>query len=309
MNIGELIHKNRPTLKESTINRYESQLNILKNMFDTETYDFLKNFDEVVDKLKDKNYLTARNYYNSIIVLLLALDEDKDLIEKYVELRDKLNEKYSDSQTDNISEKQSKNFASIEEVNLMLDTMMKEIKLKKLKSKGDLNGKEKELVMMYTMFSMLKFIPTRNDLSGMVLTTPSLYKYQSKEINYLVIGKNKMYYMLNQYKTNKTYGIDKKIDVPADLMKIIRMYLRATEKKTGDVLFTTSTGNPIIRNVMSQMLLKTSKKYMGKSVSSTMMRKIVVSDKFSDLKKEQTKYADMMGHSTATMDKIYIKDN
>mgnify|MGYP003670626774 CR=1 FL=1 len=309
MNIGELIHKNRPTLKESTINRYESQLNILKNMFDTETYDFLKNFDEVVDKLKDKNYLTARNYYNSIIVLLLALDEDKDLIEKYVELRDKLNEKYSDSQTDNISEKQSKNFASIEEVNLMLDTMMKEIKLKKLKSKGDLNGKEKELVMMYTMFSMLKFIPTRNDLSGMVLTTPSLYKYQSKEINYLVIGRNKMYYMLNQYKTNKTYGIDKKIDVPADLMKIVRMYLRATDKKTGDVLFTTSTGNPIIRNVMSQMLLKTSKKYMGKSVSSTMMRKIVVSDKFSDLKKEQVKYADMMGHSTATMDKIYIKDN
>ena len=58
------------------------------------------------------------------------------------------------------------------------------------------------------------------------------------------------------------------------------------------------------------MLLKTSKKYLdGKSVSTTLMRKIVVSDKFGELKKEQEKFADMMGHSTTTMDKVYIKEN
>ncbi len=46
----------------------------------------------------------------------------------------------------------------------------------------------------------------------------------------------------------------------------------------------------------------------GKSISTTMLRKIILSDKFSDAKKEMKDMAKITGHSTDTMQKIYIKD-
>jgi hypothetical protein len=308
INESEIIKKARPTLKPTTIAQYVGQLNQLKKIFESKDYSFLKDFDLVVDKLKDKHFTTQRNFYNSIIVLLTALDENKELISKYVDLRDKLNEEYNDSLSSKISEKQKSNFASMKEINDMLDSMEKEVKQKRLKTKGNLTGKEKEVYMMYVIYSMLKTIPTRNDIAGMVLTVPRDYHKQSKDFNYLVMGRDTLYYMINNFKTNKTYGIDKRIDVPIELSKIIRPFLRATKKKSGDVIFTTSTGNPISRNVLSQMLLKTSKKYIGKSVSTNMMRKIVVSHELGALKKKQTELADKMMHSVATQNAVYIKD-
>jgi site-specific recombinase XerC len=55
------------------------------------------------------------------------------------------------------------------------------------------------------------------------------------------------------------------------------MYIKKTGKKMGDVLFTSSTGNQLSRNMISQLLMKTSKKYLNASVSTTMMRKVVAS--------------------------------
>ena len=310
IDVKDEIKISRPTIKDSTIMQYVVLLTKLKSIFESEDYSFLKNFDEVVDKLQDKHYTTQRNFYNAIIVLLQALDEDKELIQKYTELRDELNEHYNQLQQDGvISEKQSKNFATMEEIDGMLIQMEKEIKQKKLKTKGTLNGKEKELIMMYTIYNMLKYIPTRNDIAGMRLTTPKNYPKMDKEYNYLVVGKDNMYYMLNQFKTNKTYGIDKRIDVPIPLAKIVRSFIRVTGKKRDDVLFTTSTGNPISRNVLSQMLLKTSKRYIDKGVSTTMMRKIVVSHELGELKKKQNDLADKMCHSVAMQNAVYIKDH
>ncbi len=308
--ITEIIKTARPTIKDATISQYVVQLLQLKRMFDSKDYKFLEDIDNVMNKLDDKHFTTQRNYYNSIIVYLLALDGDKELIKRYIELRDELNQQYAEQQENGIiSKKQSKNFASMEEINGMLSEMEKEIKKNKLKTKGNLNGKEKELIMMYTIYNMLKYIPTRNDIAGMIMTTPKNYHKQNKEHNYIVIGRDNMYYMINNYKTNKTYGFDKRIDIPSQLAKIIRQYLRATGKKTGDVLLTTSTGNPISRNVLSQMLLKTSKKYINKGVSTVMMRKIVVSHELGDFKKKQKELADKMMHSVATQNAIYNKEH
>jgi len=86
------------------------------------------------------------------------------------------------------------------------------------------------------------------------------------------------------------------------------MYIKLTDKKNGDFMFTTSTGNPISANVGSQMLLKYSKRYLGKNISTTMIRHIVLSDKFGDVKKEMADMAEKTGHSTETMMNVYVKD-
>jgi len=309
MDLKEILKEFKPNVKDNTIKQYVIQLNRLKKLAEKDNFNFLKDFDNVEAMLEGKHFTTVRNFYNSIIVYLQAIDGDGELIKKYVKARDDLNDEYNKSQTETISEKQKKNFATMDEFNKMLDTMAKEIRAKKLKTKGDLTGKEKELLMMYTIFSMLRYIPTRNDIAGMILTTPNIYPKMDKEHNYLVVGRAQTYLMLNNYKTNKTYGKDKKIDVtPETLVRTLRSYIRATGKKTGDVLFTTSTGNPISRNVLSQMLMKTSKKYMDKSVSTTMMRKIVVSHELGELKQKQEDLADKMAHSVQTQNEVYIKE-
>ena len=309
MDLKEILKEFKPNVKDNTIKQYVIQLNRLKKLAEKDNFNFLKDFDNVEAMLEGKHFTTVRNFYNSIIVYLQAIDGDGELIKKYVKARDDLNDEYNKSQTETISEKQKKNFATMDEFNKMLDTMAKEIRAKKLKTKGDLTGKEKELLMMYTIFSMLRYIPTRNDIAGMILTTPNIYPKMDKEHNYLVVGRAQTYLMLNNYKTNKTYGKDKKIDVtPETLVRTLRSYIRATNKKTGDVLFTTSTGNPISRNVLSQMLMKTSKKYMDKSVSTTMMRKIVVSHELGELKQKQEDLADKMAHSVQTQNEVYIKE-
>lgn len=309
------IQKARPKLKPNTVKQYEIQLKKIQRLFDTNGWDFLKNVDDVKEKLSDKHYTTTRNYYNSIIVLLMALNHDEkynDLIEEYVKVRNSLNEKYVEQQsTGKISEKQKNNFVEISEIQNMLSTMENEIKKEKIKKKEKLTKNDIELITAYTLFSFLVRLPTRNDMAGMQLIGKTAYNNlsdkQKEDTNYLVKEKNKMFLVLNQYKTSSKYG-EKKIDVPKDLEKILRMYLRLTKTTNGDTVFTNFKGEPITRNGISQLLIKNSKHYLDKSISTTMMRKIVLSDKFAEVNEEKKKMAEITGHDVSTMDQVYIKE-
>jgi hypothetical protein len=315
------IQKARPNLKTNTIKQYETHLNKLKKIFETDNWDFLSDPEKVNEALKDKAYTSRRNSFNAIIVLLMALNHDDkytELIEKYDKMRNELNSKYDEEMSSGkISEKQKNNFVEYEKVEEMIKTMENEIKSQGLKKKEKLTGKEKELLMVYTLYNMLIRIPTRNDMALQRLISKTAYNKLSdeekKNNNYLVKEKNKMFGVYNEYKTSKKYG-EKKIDIPKDLEKILNMYINKTGKKVGDVLFTSSTGNPLSRNMISQLLMKTSKKYLNASVSTTLMRKIVASkhfgegSEFAELKKKQIALADKMGHSVEVMEKSYIKE-
>lgn len=309
------IQKARPKLKANTVKQYEIQLKRLQKLFDTKGWDFLKNVDSVKEKLSDKHFTTSRNYYNSIIVLLMALNHDdklNDLIKKYVTVRDKLNEQYAEEQSSGkISEKQKNNFVGLAEIQKMIATMENEIKKEKIKKKEKITKNDLELLTAYTLFSFLIRLPTRNDVSGMQLIGKTQYNKlsdkQKQDTNYLVKEKSKMFVVLNEYKTSKKYG-EKKIDVPKDLEKILRMYLRLTKKNNGDIIFTNFKGEPISRNGISQLLIKTSKHYLDKSISTTMIRKIVLSDMFADVNEEKKKMAEITGHDVSTMDAVYIKE-
>ena len=309
------IEQSRPNAKESTVKQYLILIKKLQKLFDTDDYSFLSDPKAVYDKIKDNKFTSIRNTYNAIIITLMALNQKEnltELIDRYGLLRDELNQKYEDQQkAGNISENQKQNFVKLEEIEKMIDTMKSEIKEQNLKTKKELNGKEKELLMMYTIWNMLIRIPTRNEFSSVILVNKSAYKKlteaDKKKNNYLVVDKNKFFFIYNVYKTSKSYG-EKKIDVEKDLAMILRSYIKLTKKKTGESLFTTSTGNQISPNVASQLLLKYSKKYIGKNISSTILRHIVLSDKFADVKTEMEETAAVTGHSVNTMLNVYIKD-
>ena len=312
-NPSEEIQKARPNIKANTIKQYEVNLKKLQKIYDSDGYNFLSKPDDVMDKIKDLHYLSQRNILNAIVVLLMALNHDEkydELLTTYGELRDELNDKYSDEQKSGvISDKQSKNFTTTEEIFKMINDMNEDLKPIKKKSKDQLTKKEMQLLQAYTLFNIYSRMPMRNDVAGMTAINQAAYKKLSeddkKESNYLVVpSKGNIYFVLNQYKTSKKY---KELDLPIedkDLRKILRYYL----KMNGNgVLFKTSTGKPLTRTELSKVLLKYSKKYMDKSISTTLLRKIYLSSKYGNMKEELEKDNKVMGHSKAVALDTYVK--
>jgi hypothetical protein len=312
-NPSEDIQKARPNIKANTVKQYEVNLKKLQKIYDTDGYDFLSKPDDVMDKIKDLHYLSQRNILNAIVVLLMALNHDEKydkLLTTYGELRDELNDKYSEEQKSGvISDKQSKNFTTTEEIFKMINDMNEDLKPIIKKSKDQLTKKEMQLLQAYTLFNIYSRMPMRNDVAGMTAINQAAYKKLSedekKENNYLVVpSKGQIYFVLNQYKTSKKY---KELDLPiedANLRKILRYYLKMNGM---GVLFKTSTGKPLTRTELSKVLLKYSKKYMDKSISTTLLRKIYLSSKYGNMKEELEKDNKVMGHSKAVALDTYVK--
>ena len=313
-NVTEDIQKARPNVKANTVKQYEVNLKKLQKLYDTDNYDFLSKPDDVMDKIKDLHYLSQRNILNAIVVLLMALNSDEkydDLLTTYGELRDELNDKYSDEQKSGvISDKQSKNFTTTEEIFKMINDMAEDLKPIKKKSKDEITKKEMQLLQAYTLFNIYSRMPMRNDVAGMTAINQAAYKKLSedekKENNYLVVpSKGQLYFVLNQYKTSKKY---KELDLPIEdknLRKILRYYLKMNGM---GVLFKTSTGKPLTRTELSKVLIKFSKKYMDKSVSSTILRKSYLSSKYGNIKDEMKKDSKILGHDVATTGMaVYVK--
>jgi len=309
-NLKETIKKSRPNIKDTTIKSYEANLTKLKKMFDSDDYSFLKDIGEVMDKIGDKHFTTIRNYLNAIIILLLALNHDDkytDLIKDYQSKRDDLNQQYEDENaTGKISAKQEKNFVPYEDVVGMINKMGQDLKGFK---KRELSAKDKMLLQIYIIYQIHIRLPMRNDVAGMEAITKRAYnkltEADKKVKNYLVVEKGKMFMVLNKFKTQSKYE-ELKFDVPKDLEKLLRAYLKINGM---GILFKSSTGKELTRNQISQLLIKYSKRYLdGKSISTTMLRKIVLSHKFGDLKKEQEEFSKITGHSVETMNAVYIKE-
>ena len=312
-NPSEDIQKARPNIKANTVKQYEVNLKKLQKIYDTDGYDFLSKPDDVMDKIKDLHYLSQRNILNAIVVLLMALNHDEKydkLLTTYGELRDELNDKYSEEQKSGvISDKQSKNFTTTEEIFKMINDMNEDLKPIIKKSKDQLTKKEMQLLQAYTLFNIYSRMPMRNDVAGMTAINQAAYKKLSedekKENNYLVVpSKGQIYFVLNQYKTSRKY---KELDLPIEdpnLRKILRYYLKMNGM---GVLFKTSTGKPLTRTELSKVLLKYSKKYMDKSISTTLLRKIYLSSKYGNMKEELEKDNKVMGHSKAVALDTYVK--
>ena len=329
--LSDKIKQNRQDIghdiKDSTLKIYISNIKKLSKKLNNgeekggvEWLKSVKNVDEKLDKDDDGNdkplsYTTKRNYYNSIIIYLQALNSEEkynDLIKEYTEIRDKLNKQYEDEQANNtFSEKQSKNMATIDEIHQVIVDIGNELKDKDIKNKNTLNVREKSMLQVYIILNIHLMMPLRNDLANTQIiqkrTFNKLTEEDKKHTNFLVTEKNKYWFCLNDYKTSKVYK-EKCIDIPDELKKTLRFYFRIMNKKPDDYLLTQSDNEtPMTRNQISQLLTKTFKKRLDKSISTTLLRKIYLSHKYSDVKEEMEKDAHMLGHSVNMQQKVYVK--
>jgi hypothetical protein len=304
--LTDLIKEARPNIKDSTIKMYVGNLMKLMKIFNEDNLNFLKDIDQVKEKLSEKHFTTQRNYYNSIIIYLMT-KKDKKIVEEYNEIRDELNKKYVDDNSSGvISDKQKNNFVELDEINKMIKDISNDLNIPKLKKKSSISKKEENLLMVYVILNILIRIPLRNDLSNMILLKKTQYNKltdkEKEDNNYLVMEKGLLKFILNDYKTSKKYK-EKILNIPKDLEKILRMYIKRMDFKVNDIIF------PLSRNGLSQLLIKTSKKYLNKSISTTMLRKIVASDLLGDVKKAEKELSKKMGTDIATIKNVYVKDD
>ena len=222
----------------------------------------------------------------------------------------KLNKDYEKQHEDNphdvISATQKANMITYDELRDYIDRV-----------KADVD-KEEELLIAYVILESLFWVPVRNDHAGMIYVGKREFMHERiKGKNYLVDTVNKKMTFVYYQDTPKVDSNGKKIkttktrpkeqqDLPKDLEKIWKSYIRKMNYKKGDVII------PLTQNQLSKLLIKTSQRYIGKNVSTTLIRHIVPLHRIGgkegkQQKQEQIALADAMGHSVAVQDKIYTK--
>jgi len=312
----EVIKEARPNLKDSSINIYVRNLNKLKKIFNENDYKFLENYEDVEKILENLSYLTVRNYYNAIIVLITALNGfNNELVDHYTVMRDELNEKYNkeNTETNKISSKQEQNFITYNEVVDMLNKMADDLRILKIKQKKDIGVKERTLLQIFVIFNIYLHIPLRNDVVDLIKIQKrefnKLTDDDKKENNYIIFENNNMFFSIGKYKTDKTYST-KIIEIPKELQKVIRFWKRISIFNDSEYLFLSATGKKLTRNELSQLMIRFSKLYLNDKaqLSTTMMAKITMSHHLGELKKKQEEMSKQRGTSINTINNIYIKE-
>jgi hypothetical protein len=305
----------KPKIKQSTLDNYMRTLEQIRKYMDKNDYDFIFNeSDETIKflhNMKNKNgtaisYLTKRNYLNAFIVLLQSQDPpNKELIAKYMKLRDEYNEKYTKDQEDSkVSEKQAPNFITLQELDDMLKDMRGDIAQKDLFKKENLNRDEKTQLKAYIIFHFHRTYPIRNELAGIKLIGKREYNKLTEEDkmknNYIINMRPNYELSLGDYKTNQHHGIklfiiDKQNEI------LLKKWIKINNIQKGDVIF------PMSRTDLSNLLINYSKRYINKNVSTTMIRKAHASVHTQN-KKKMEDLADIMTHKVSAQMASYQKE-
>eukprot|EP01050_Picozoa_sp_SAG11_P031364 SAG11_NODE_9714_length_886_cov_140.800508_2_plen_141_part_01 len=122
--IDLIIKASRPELKPNSLKIYLSALKKLNNNQPITSIDFMKDHEGIMKKLENKSKNTKKSYLNAVIVALQALKEDKELIDKYVQLRDGFQNDYIEMvKAHKKSEKQETNWVEWKDYISMVDEL------------------------------------------------------------------------------------------------------------------------------------------------------------------------------------------
>lgn len=232
-NFKDLLLAKNPNYSAKTIETYATTWKSLKTMFERENdaIDFLFNTKEVVDKLADKykSLNTLKTKLAVCVAIMRLIDEDKCMpyIEAYNAEIDKCSIELSKMKaTHEKTEKMKDGWISVEEEEQI------EVYLKSLLHKGYKCYSNVDLINLrnYVIFKLQNSISGRNELAHSLIEYSNPHKKPTSKIysddfNYICLSRRekKVYYMMNVYKTAKTYG-RKIIDLGSDFYELLKCY-------------------------------------------------------------------------------------
>jgi len=316
-----LIKKDRPNIKESSIAIYYRNLKKINNNKDFKNFNFLKDVDKVLKYIQQKNK-DGKDVYKqssqkimlaSILVALRYNDKFEKEYNKYLELTHEYSKKYYDDLKKHMkTERQSDNWVSLNDLTQVLNHYIRIIKRRKINKADELDKKDRDILQKYLVASLYLLIPPRRNLYADVKIISEdkyddLNRKEVKENNYLVIkSRNKKYFSFGDYKTNKKYGV-KLIDIPSKLNSVLNLWLKHNKDK--EYLLYNKNGSKMRKNALSKYINKVFSITGKDNISSTLLRHIYISDKI-DIEEynKMKKLADAMGHDIKTQNDYNKKD-
>lgn len=298
-------------VKTSTINIYEKNLNKLSqdinNSEPPSNCKWLEDFDKIMTHInKSKSLHTRKNKINTVVIYLQASKCKPSIIKKYqdeiVKLAQEITTGYNQNEK---NEKQLKNWLSLAELTEFKNNLLLDLP-KKFSTFDDYKK-----LMKYLILETHLELPLRNDLvDAQVYDEKDFIKIEEvNTTNYFVLGTKKGYLILNNYKTSGTYG-RKKLDLSPELFKIWkRFYKIIIQYSKNRYIFIKEDQNKMTRNEYTKFFGSIFKS-LNKNISSTMIRHIVVSEKFPVKPKEMEERQELawiMSHSVNEQQQVYSK--
>ena len=289
MDYKQIMREARPDIKESTLLGYVSKLKPLKKIIGDEWISM--SAPDLVDAIELFPYkdLYKKSILSSLVVLFKALNKPDDEINYFTERVKNKQLEYEKAHESNslISEGQINNVISYND-------LVKYVSMLSLETQQE--------HMLYVILKIHMETPYRNDLANIrYVGKREFNKADKSQDNYLYEDKKKLsFYFYQDDKTTKPKPEEFQ-SLSSSVSKLVRAYIKKWDISKGDVLF------PVSKNYLSQLLIKTSQKYIGKNISTLLVRKIVASHNFQDSKLNQESLAKKIGHSVSTQNLIYNK--
>ena len=134
------------------------------------------------------------------------------------------------------------------------------------------------------------------------------YDPEKDKQNYFVVKKGNPYFVLNSYKTARKYGTQK-IEIESnDLKSLIKKWIQLNP--TDYFLINVSNKTPMTPNGISKYIQKIFKRKRNKSISSSLLRSIYITDKYENnnlTQKQKKDIATEMLHSKTMSEQVYNK--
>jgi len=296
--LDEIFDKKEKVIGESSRKLYKANLLKLNNGNDITNLLFLKKVEDIMKIIEHLKPTTQRSYIIAICSILNGNKEYQKLYEKYFDILANLNNSLKVN-TDK-SDTQKKNWIEINDIQTIYDT------LKKAVVKKANNKKQYDDLLDFVILSLYFLQAPRRNIDYTLMKISS--NMDNSKFNYLDLIKRQ--FIFNNYKTKGAYN-QVIIDIDDDLFKNIVMYLKnkndfkKIKNKSYDFYFLTDYNNEPFTN--SNHMTKKLNNIFGANVSSSLLRNIYLSNKYSKVINELTEDTKDMGTSVGTAMNNYIK--
>jgi hypothetical protein len=318
INLTELIKDNRSSLSPSSIRTYSDNVYKLhQKMYGQKEFEdlqWLKPYDTVIKFLEEnyKSYLSVRNILNAMIIVLIDNKELENSKISYQNFRDDMNDRYQKAQEDGVmTDKEQTNWVELDRIDAFIAEMNNNINTLDLKLKtGFINVANLQLAQDLFLVKFHTVYPLRNDLAETAVVSKKDYNKLSAEDlqngNYIIVSPNKVTLHIANYKTKNVYGSRSFTVDDKHVLKYLRLWLKISPNPKW-LLLNLRTDQPFNRMQLTQYFLRIFSDKFGKKVSTTLLRKIVVSTKHGQNIRDLDELAFKMCHSRATQASVYNK--
>lgn len=281
----KILNDKKGDLSPMSVKTYANAIHkVLELIGSTSLNDLFLKAKEIITKLNEKydKPNTRKTKIASIVVLLRCMDTpklkakiDTALAEYGKSIESLTGDIKKDLADGSKSEKHKCNWITEDESAKLKSELFEKVNTSINTAKDLMNFRN------YVLFCIYEDLPSRNEIadSKIIFAPNKKQESLSDEYNYLILDKKKktINYLMNSYKTSKSYG-QKSISLSADLYPLLLRYKTAVDKfNTNNWAFLNNGGDAKLTRNRLGVIYSELGKSLGKKLGTSLNRHIAVS--------------------------------